>query len=69
MKTELNGRTYEIQMSDSNVANPHLKAHLIAQGYDGAMYMGTSHPVGKQRKTKIAMFLKGLKSNEWVAAW
>lgn len=49
------GRLYTLRGCDPL---PHLCADLPRRGYDGTCWMGTSEPVGKQRKTFYAMFYR-----------
>jgi hypothetical protein len=57
MQTTLDGRVYQLQETDTNGMD-NLAAHLIKSGYDGKIYAGISSPVGRQRKTFKAVFIR-----------
>lgn len=47
----INGRSFELTPVDGV---PRLKAHLATRGFEPAMWVGVSKPVGRQRKTITA---------------
>ena len=56
MTTTVNGRTFQLIKIQTN--HPLTDADLIARGFDGTMWHGTSAPVGRQRITKTGLFYR-----------
>jgi hypothetical protein len=60
--TDERGREYELRQVECNAD---LRAHRISTGWTGDVFMGTSHPQGRQRKTFVAMFYRSSKTGEF----
>ena len=51
-----NGRTFEITSSEK--AGAHLAERLISKGFEPNLYLGTSNPTGRQRRSYTGMFYR-----------
>jgi len=66
--TTKDGRTFELAQDARDL--PSLRAHLIAQGFDGTTWIGESQPIGRQRgvvhalfnRTPAGAFVEGMRS-------
>ncbi len=54
------------QMTEEEDVLPNLYAQLLINGFDGKVYIGVSHPTGKQRVAKQHMFYRRAKNGEFV---
>lgn len=65
MQINANGRTYKVLEVIENAATA---AHFGGRGFDGNLYMAEAAPVGRQRKTFTGMFLRSVKTGQFVSA-
>ena len=56
--TDKDNRTYQVELMDSNKGNENLRKHMVANGFDGNVYIGVSAPTGRQRKTIQRLFVR-----------
>jgi hypothetical protein len=62
--TKINGTIRTFTMAETE-SGPHYAAHLIANGFDGKVYLGTSPRDGRKREVQ-ALFLRRA-SGEFVS--
>jgi hypothetical protein len=60
--TDEKGREYELRQVECNAE---LRTHLISNGWTGDVFIGTSQPKGRQRKTFVSMFYQNAKTDEF----